>query len=477
MMTHSTGFGKAIVALAVLAILGACAPTGSPQQEFGWQPEGASPAVSEDFTAPSAPISAVEPDSGFAPVPDFSDENEAIVLEVMEGELEEIESPPLVPAGALSSSPDAPPATSETMQEPPADSDLAPPVRAALLLPLSVQRPEVARIATDMSNAAEMALFSLNMENIILLPLDTGGTAQGARRAMQDAINAGADIILGPLLADSVRASAPLAAEQGLTMIAFSSDFTVLDEHILLLNFSPEQDVEQILSFALSNGIRDYAALLPDNPYGNRVHTVLTRKMAQAGATLHGVERYPRVIDGPYEPARRLASLSREDGPPPFQALLLADDGQMLRIAAAALAYFDIAPPEVRLLGTHLWDNPDIFEEPALLHGWYPMPRSQTHEIFVRRYEELYAIPPNRLATLAYDAMSLVGLLAQEGGDWRTRPTPPDLLLRPGGFTGVQGLFRFLPGGRSERALAIWEIEEQGAKLLQPPRRSFDGGS
>ena len=357
-------------------------------------------------------------------------------------------------------------------------------VRVGLLLPMGAKQPGLARIAADMRNAAELALFELGMDEIVLLPLDTKGTAAGARAAMQQAMDSQADIVLGPLLAPEVSASSSLAAEHGVTMIAFSNDFSVLKDHVLLLNFSPEQDVERILSFAHDRGIRDYAALLPDNSYGRRVESILHRHILATSSTLHGIERYARVIDGPYEPARKLGNLPRksaivngeEKQSPPFDAILLADSGQMLRIAASALAYFDVAPPDVQLLGTNRWDDADAFDEPALQHGWYPAARSRSSEWFLRRYEEIYGGAPNHFAGLSYDAVWLVGFLTREGNSWRTENAPPDALLRPGGFAGIQGLFRFLPDGRSERALAIWEIAEGSAILLQAPEDFFSGG-
>ena len=541
MMTHSTAFGKAIVAslaAVALGVLCACDPIASPQQEFGWPEEVLPPpptgaefslentVLATPTPAPAAPESGApvpaDAVSAFAPVADFSPDNDPIVLEVFEGELEappppattetetpetetlivqeeETQEPPQEevqeaaapqpqaapqpePQAELAAAPDVPPTIPVVGDSPQSITDDATEglgdqqaknsVRVALLLPFEAQE----RIATDMRNAAEMALFDPGMENITLIPVDTGGTTKGAREAMQEAIDSGADIILGPLLANSVRAGAPLAAENNLTLIAFSSDSSVLDElggHVLLLNFPPEQDVERIIAYALEQDIEDYAALLPDTPYGERVRVALARKLALSGAKLHSVERYEQSFEGPSEPARRLAE---SGSPPPFKALLLAGEGQMLHNAAAMLAYSDIAAPDVQLLGTHLWDNPETFEDPSLQRGWYPMPHAPHYEEFQQRYERLYADTPHRRAALAYDAMSLVGLLAREGGDWRNLPAPPDFLLHPGGFAGVQGLFRFLTDGRSERAMAIWEIEAQGTKILQAARQSFDEG-
>ena len=56
-----------------------------------------------------------------------------------------------------------------------------------------------------MRNAAEMALAEFHNPNIQLLVKDDGGTAQGAQQGAQQVLDEGAEIILGPLFALSVR--------------------------------------------------------------------------------------------------------------------------------------------------------------------------------------------------------------------------------------------------------------------------------
>ena len=58
--------------------------------------------------------------------------------------------------------------------------------------------------AQSMRNAAEMALAEFQNPNIQLLIKDDGGNAQGASQGAQQALDEGAEIILGPLFAQSV---------------------------------------------------------------------------------------------------------------------------------------------------------------------------------------------------------------------------------------------------------------------------------
>src|SRR5262249_4861672 len=78
-------------------------------------------------------------------------------------------------------------------------------VRVAVALPLSAQG-NAGVAAQSMRNAAEMALAEFKSPNVQLLVKDDGGTPQGAQAAAQQAISEGAEIIIGPLFAQSVSA-------------------------------------------------------------------------------------------------------------------------------------------------------------------------------------------------------------------------------------------------------------------------------
>ena len=100
--------------------------------------------------------------------------------------------------------------------------------KVALLLPLTAQG-ETKRIAQAMKQAAELALTDTGGSGITLLTKDSGGSASTAQAAAQAALNEGAELILGPLLAPEVQAVT--AVTQGrANVIAFSSASNVAGE-------------------------------------------------------------------------------------------------------------------------------------------------------------------------------------------------------------------------------------------------------
>ena len=139
--------------------------------------------------------------------------------------------------------------------------ELPPEVRVGLLLPLSGPAEALGR---DMLDAAQMALFDVGENKLMLLPRDTAGTPAGARRAAAEVIEEGAEVILGPLFAPAVAAVSPLAAQADIRVLAFSNDASVATDGTFLLGFRPEEQVRRVVEYALANGALVRAA--PERP-------------------------------------------------------------------------------------------------------------------------------------------------------------------------------------------------------------------
>src|SRR5215475_13003832 len=161
---------------------------------------------------------------------------------------------------------DAPPAPAGPPQQPTAIGNGQ--VKVGLILPLSASG-NAGVAALSMKNAAEMALAEFQNPNVQLLVKDDAGNPQGAQQRAQEAVSEGAEIILGPLFALSVPSVAQVARTRGISVIAFSTDSSVAGRGVFLLSFLPESDVNRIVEYSASIGKKSFAALLPENAYGN----------------------------------------------------------------------------------------------------------------------------------------------------------------------------------------------------------------
>ena len=337
-------------------------------------------------------------------------------------------------------------------------------VKVALILPLSGGG-NAGVAGQAMRNAAEMALSEFNAPNIQLLVKDDGGTADGARVAAEQALNEGAEIILGPLFAQSVSIVGQLARSRNIPVIAFSTDANVASRGIYLLSFLPETDVARIVQYAAGNGKRSFAGLIPDNPYGTVVEAAFKQAAARHGGQIVALERYPHDKMAMAAPVRNIAQgLARAD------ALFIPDSGDALADVAQALVANGVNTKKIQLLGTGLWDDPRVFSNPTLDGGWFAAPDGAGYRKFSARYEARFKQPPVRTATLAYDAVALVCALVKTQGPQRFSF---EVLTNPSGFAGIDGLFRFRADGTNERGLAVLRVTQAGPVVISPAPRSF----
>jgi ABC-type branched-subunit amino acid transport system substrate-binding protein len=334
-------------------------------------------------------------------------------------------------------------------------------VKVGLILPLSAAG-NAGVAAQSMKNAAEMALAEFQNPNIQLLIKDDGGSSQGAQQSTQQALDEGAEIILGPLFALSVPATAQLARARGVSVIAFSTDSSVAGRGVYLLSFLPESDVNRIIEYSASIGKRSFAAMLPDNAYGNVVEAAFRQAVGRRGGRVVAFEKYGAD--------RATAARTVAQALGSADALFIADDGDSVVAAAEALTAAGANLKNVQLLGTGLWDNPRVFAAPSLQGGLYAAPDPSGFRSFSARYRAKYGGDPVRTSTLAYDAVALVAALARTQGPQRFSP---DVLTNPSGFAGIDGLFRFRADGSNERGLAVMRVGPNGGVAVAGSPKSF----
>ncbi len=341
-------------------------------------------------------------------------------------------------------------------------------VRVGLVLPLSGQG-NAGVAAQSMKYAAEMALAEFKSPNIQLLVKDDGGTPQGAQAAAQQAISEGAEIIIGPLFAQSVSAVGQVARARNIPVIAFSTDASVAARGVYLLSFLPETDVRRIVDFAVSRGKRSFAALLPDNAYGTVVEAAFQQEVSRRGGRVLALEKYPLDANRMAEATRRVGQAANQ-----VDSIFIPDGADAVPQVVQALAAGGVNLKRVQLLGTGLWDDPRIFSTAALDGGWYAAPESTGFRNFSGRYRARYGQDPVRTATLAYDAVALVAALVKTQGPQRFSE---QVLTNTSGFAGIDGVFRFRPDGLNERGLAVLRVTPTGGQMVSPAPHSFAPGT
>ena len=336
--------------------------------------------------------------------------------------------------------------------------------RIALLLPLSGG---AAPIGQAMQQAAEMALFDTGAKELALAAYDSGDSADTAMEAYRKARTDGVAMVLGPLFGTSAKALAPLVAQGGANVVSFSNDESVAQRGVWIMGIAAPPQVRRVVDYSVESGIRRFAAFAPQTSYGEQMVRALESQATIRGATVAGVELYDPNSADLVTSAKRLAAGLKGDGK---LAILVPVAPPRLSTALAALAAAGLDNKSAQFIGTGVWDVPNVGADAMARGAWYAAPDPARRADFERRFLATYGRPPNRLATLAYDGVALAGNLARlkPGGDFSA-----EAITNPNGWSGVDGIFRFLPDGRSERALAVIEVQGNRGTVVSPAPGTF----
>jgi ABC-type branched-subunit amino acid transport system substrate-binding protein len=329
--------------------------------------------------------------------------------------------------------------------------------RIALLVPLSGQNAAVGRSIAD---AAALALVDTGGKDLRITNYDTN---LGAAAAAQKAIADGNTVFLGPLLAEDVRAVTAPAAAAGVPIISFSNDASVASDNVWLLGFSPTQSIDRVVRFGRSRGLTQFAGMIPPGTYGHNVANTLIHTADAAGGRVVAMQSYSRT---PKSVATAVATLAKQK----YDAVLIADAGRSAVALVPLLRKNGGA--SARIIGPELWNaEPGLNAAPAMAGAWYASVDNAMFAQLSQRYSARYGRTPYRLSSLGYDAVLLTTRIAR---DWSIgAPFPVKALADEGGFSGVDGAFRFRDEHIAERALAVHQLGPKGGIVVSPAPKEF----
>ena len=362
----------------------------------------------------------------------------------------------LVLAGCQTGGGRRPPPEPEVVLPPPAPGERN---NVALLVPL---KGTDGGVGQSIANAANLALLDSGDRTIRLTVYDT--TVGGAAAAAGTAIAQGNRLILGPLLADDVRAAAPVARHAKVPVIAFSNDAAVAGDGVFILGVVPDQSIDRVVRHARAAGAARFGGLVPTGLYGQRAAQGMLSAVQQSGGRVTGLQSFNRTPQ-----AVRIAvhALNAKGG---YDAVLIGDSGRISAVAAPLLKQGPSA--SARILGTELWTSERALgATPSLRGAWYAATPDDRFNQLVSRYRARYGKTPYRIGSLGYDAVLLTVRSAKRwpiGG-----PFPARQLTDREGFAGVDGIFRFGRDGVAVRALEVRQVTATGTIIVSPAAKSF----
>jgi branched-chain amino acid transport system substrate-binding protein len=258
--------------------------------------------------------------------------------------------------------------------------------------------------------------------------------------------------------------------------MSFSNDETAAAPGVYLMSFFARDEIQRVVSFAIGSGRRRFTALIPRNAYGAAIEPMFRNAVEGNGGeivALGYLDDNPIARIAAAKSVFKAITNAAAHGAP-VDALFAPVAQSTIAEFGPLIAYAGIDTTKVKLIGLSAWDQAAVSSfaprarDPRLIGAWYAAPEPSGFAAFSARFKTNFGNPPPRLASLAYDAMTIAIALSA---------TPPpgrfasESIERPEGFNGVDGALTFSALGLAQRRLAILEIGTERATVIDPAAR------
>ena len=345
-------------------------------------------------------------------------------------------------------------------------------VQVALLVPSGSGQSQDELFGSNLENAARLAMNDLSGVNIDLRVYKTGGSPAQAAALARQAVDEGAQVILGPFYSEEANAAGVAVANSGVNVLAFSNNAAIAGGNVFVLGQTFDNTAKRLASYAVRNGKSKVLIVHDRNVAGEVGKAAIERGVASAGGSVVGVTSYEFSQNGIVQAASGIVSTARSSGATAL--FLTADTAGALPLLSQLLVDNGIDRNATQFIGLTRWDIPPAtLALPGVQGGWFAMPDPGLNAQFRARYEGAYGSQPVPVAGLAYDGIAAIGALANraKGG----APLSKGDLTQSAGFAGVSGIFRLLPNGTNERGLAVATIRANQVVVIDAAPRSFGG--
>ena len=132
------------------------------------------------------------------------------------------------------------------------------------LLPLTGKYSQFGR---DIRKALDLSLLQTAPKNFQITYYDTGKEIDLEKiKYLKNLISP--KIIIGPFSRETLLKVKTVIKEKAVPVITFTNDIAMLENNIWSLGFSPEEQIESVVSCALKNRFKSFGLIVPSNLYG-----------------------------------------------------------------------------------------------------------------------------------------------------------------------------------------------------------------
>ena len=303
-------------------------------------------------------------------------------------------------------------------------------LRVGLLAPFSG---EYKNLGESLLLSTQLALNEIDNDNIIIIPRDSGSNdKEKLNIAVQDIIDGGAKIIIGPMTSSSF---SQIKKYKNTIFISLSNKEPKISNNLINIGISLESQLKAIEKLLLKEKKKKTVILYPKNEYEKFVDKKI-KLMKLRNFKVFKYSSDPRVLTGEIEKLtnysqrkknletrknvlkkqnddesqRELKILDRlfTLGSVNFDSVIIVDFGNSLKSVLSSLIYTDVDDSTVLISTVNQWFDETIFRENSVKNLYFPSVDMKQFKKYNENYFKSFGIKPDEITILAYDALGLI---------------------------------------------------------------------
>lgn len=374
-------------------------------------------------------------------------------------------------------------------------------VKVALFFPFSGKHKD---LGWSLYNAALLSLFDNDLNhNIELVLIDSTDNPVEASQAFREIKNRKIEIVIGPIFTNFVNAISKNALRNSVKAISLSNNQQLMgnvsDEGAVFIGgFLPEQQIDRVVSYALSQNKRNFAILAPNDSYGVAISKMLKDVLDRRYGNLIQSELYNRsskddmkrstirIVNAfkvPSELAEGGGNKLEEDftvaqSDKNFaEVIFVPESGKNLAKMVNLIKKHNDDERDIQIVGIGGWDDDSVISDGDLDDIWFAAPIQSRFNKFKKAYYRSYGEEPPRIASIVYDSVAAVTRIIDTKDTDDKQVTNEDFvnfeLNGSLGFDGIDGKFRFLENGLVERNFAVLKVNSGDLEIVESPSEIF----
>jgi branched-chain amino acid transport system substrate-binding protein len=299
-----------------------------------------------------------------------------------------------------------------------------------------------------------------------VIAADSRGVPEGAKEAIAHLAN-DENVIAIIAVAGTLEATeAASEAEKWrvpLVLITAKEGVTAENYYVFQHFLTPTQQIRALTKYALDNmNCAIFSILYPKDRYGAEMVKIFREEVQRIGGKVEKAVPYSKtqtdftaeinkVTGNKLVSADKVNAKNKLGAKAPlsvkFEALFIPDSFLRVKMIAEQLAFYDVRG--IKLLGTNLWNSPDLLKKGAeYLEGavfadsLYTLSYYPETNNFVDVYYSTYGREPEYIEALAYDSAGMI-FQVLEKNDVQTRRDFASALIQVENYKGVTGTTSF----------------------------------